>query len=1263
MLPPPPPAFGGVVVSGGGGTRGTPSAAGAGAPPPFGASSPSASPFAPPGPPQRIDPAQIPRPAAAAAAAGPAAPSAAADAAADAASPPRPIMHRTRSAPSQQQEGFSQQQQQQQDDRHVPPPPTSAFADCPGVAVADGGDASFRAMRPTLHALPRSRDLPKSVGIPLEVLVTPLAAPLPGDDAIPLLDFGAHGPPRCKGCRAYVNPGFAFLDGGASFECNLCGEVSPVPVEYSAAGGGGGGGGRLVGAVGPGASASGADAALERAAALGGPAAAGAELARGSYEFLAPAAFCARAPRPPARLFVIDASFGAGACGLTAASCRAAAAAIRAVAAQAGEARELEGERERRLLASGGGGGGGRGGAAPSPCPPTLVGLMSFGAAGLHFYSFGTGGEGEAGGGGSGGGGRGAGNRGEGEGELLSSSLEPSVLVVPDVDAPFSPVGRGLFVDVSPSLGASERRLGAMLALLERVPALHGVGGVAPPRRIPPLGGSPTPRPPPARPSRPGLRPWPRSAGGASTPSWAPWGPRGPAPGRSPCPGGAATAPARASPRTTARATPSTAATPRAPPRTTPPRSQPPPAPWRALAEFAAERQVGVDVHLAPPAGTRPDGAGARAAAALCSATGGELRLHPRWSPPPAGAVCDLSEAAVEAVGCGVGTSSRGRSGGGSGGDGGGEDDARAPPSPPSFFEPGVAHGWEAVGRLRVSRGLEVLSYSGPVHRRTPLDVDFPCLGPATTVRASLGLDGRSLPGGGARRPAEAALQFAVAFTHAASGSRRVRVHTLRLPVAEGAAQVFRGADVDALLACGAREVAAALRGSRRVAAAVGGGKAGASRSCRPRPGLLLRAGSAASLAGASASSAAAAAEGGDPSALPASIVASSSSSAPRRGAEQQQRPGPAGRGPRRGGRRGLSQRPASAPAPASSRRSPLTGSGCAATAAGGQLILPEALKLAPLAALALSKHPAVAARGGEAEWRWGWRWDFLAASSSPAPPQDERAAAAAALARAPRLPVPRPDPEAAAPAPAPRRRSLQQQQSRSGTSEGGERGRCSRPRPALAAAALGRGGRRLGGLLLDLRLDRVLHAGGRADPRLVEALGMHRAAREERRRRCGRFVVKVPGSAASALLWSMVEEVVGVPFFFIFFSRFFFFPFVSFLSLYSSLSRALPLSVFFLTRNFPSRFPRLPLPPSSPNNSSLGAAAQGSPCARLRPLLPLLRSSQQPLLQHQHYQQPPPLLATSALARLLPEDRSAAGPSYVEYLCWLHRQIQKRLM
>ena len=326
MLPPPPPAFGGVVVSGGGG--GTPSAAAAAGAAPFSsAAAASARPFAPPGPPQRIDPAQIPRPTAA--------PAAAADAAdaASSSSSLRPVVHRTRSsssssssAPRQQQEagfGFSQQQQLGED-RHVPPPPTSAFPDCPGVAVADGGDASFRAMRPTLHALPRTRDLARSVDVPLAVLVTPLAAPLPGDDAIPLLDFGPSGPPRCGSCRAYVNPGFVPLDGGASFGCNFCGEVSAVPLEYSSAGGGA----RVVGAVGGGggvgssssSSIGEADAALEQAALGGGPPLA-LELSRGSFEFLAPPAFCVRPPRPPARLFVIDASFGAGACGLTAASC------------------------------------------------------------------------------------------------------------------------------------------------------------------------------------------------------------------------------------------------------------------------------------------------------------------------------------------------------------------------------------------------------------------------------------------------------------------------------------------------------------------------------------------------------------------------------------------------------------------------------------------------------------------------------------------------------------------------------------------------------------------------------------------------------------------------------------------------------------------------------------------------------------------------------------------------------------------------------
>ena len=1101
MLPPPPPAFGGVVVSGGGGTAGgTPSAA-AGAS--YSSSSSSAPhPFAPPGPPQRIDPSQIPRPTAAAAAVTDAA------SAASASSSLRPVTHRTRSAPrQQQQDGFSQQQQQlQQQDRHVPPPPTSAFADCPGVAVSDGGDASFRAMRPTLHAFPRTRDLAKSIGIPLAVLVTPLAAPLPGDDAIPLLDFGAAGPPRCQGCRAYINPGFVPLDGGASFGCNLCGEVSTVPLEYSAAGGGA----RVVGAVGSRGSGE-ADAALERAALDSSSSCSGLpppalELERGTFEFLAPPAFCARAPRPPARLFVIDASFGSGSCGLTAASCRAVAAAIRAVAAQAKESREAEVERERRLFAASGGAA--PGSSVASSAPPTLVGLMSFGAAGLHFYSFGTGG------GESGGEARGE-KGGESSEELLSTSMEPSVLVVPDVDSPFSPAGKGLFVDISPG-PFSERRLAALLSLLEKIPALHGVGVASATSNSDPSSSSSSSRllADPAAPSGAAL-----AAGAATLASvgggrlhafLGSVGSAGPRAGALSLPrrGGDGAGAGVASHHFSSHSFDDDAGSvDDAPPL------QKPPAPWRALGEFAAERQVGIDVHLSPPRGTRPDGAGARAAAALCSATGGAMHFLPRWAPPPAGVVDDLSEGAVEAVGCGVGATREG---------GGGGRDPRAPSPSFLFFEPGVAHGWEAVGRLRVSKGIDVLSYSGPVHRRTPLDVDFPCLGPSTTVAAELGHDGSLSTDARGFGAGQAVLQFAVAFTHAASGSRRVRVHTLRLPVAaaEGAAaQVFRGADADALLACGAREVAQALRGSRKGAAAASGGNASASSVVPAAAGLLLKAGSSASLAG-----------GADPSALPASIVAPSSSAA---GAANSNAPALPAAALAEAADEALSKARerarACVVAPLASYRER-----CAATAAGGQLILPEALKLAPLAALALSKHPAVAARGSGGGAAAG-----LPPASSPAPPQDERAAAAAALARATPASLSRD----LTPRLLPLHLLLE-----AALGGGGGQQQQGQGRKSLLAAAASLAPLPLSAEAVDasgvycLISDSavVLHAGGRADPRLVEALGMHMHRSGSGGSGSSGFVVKVPGSAASRALWEMVDEVRS---FFLFSFSFLFLP------------------------------------------------------------------------------------------------------------------------
>lgn len=52
------------------------------------------------------------------------------------------------------------------------------------------------------------------------------------EGTVPVVDLGDAGPIRCVRCRAYINPFFSFLDGGRSFQCNLCGMVNPTPSEY-----------------------------------------------------------------------------------------------------------------------------------------------------------------------------------------------------------------------------------------------------------------------------------------------------------------------------------------------------------------------------------------------------------------------------------------------------------------------------------------------------------------------------------------------------------------------------------------------------------------------------------------------------------------------------------------------------------------------------------------------------------------------------------------------------------------------------------------------------------------------------------------------------------------------------------------------------------------------------------------------------------------------------------------------------------------------
>ena len=79
-----------------------------------------------------------------------------------------------------------------------------------------------------------------------------------------------------------------------------------------------------------------------------------------------------------------------------------------------------------------------------------------------------------------------------------------------------------------------------------------------------------------------------------------------------------------------------------------------------------------------------------------------------------------------------------------------------------------VWQGWEAVGRLRMSSGLDVERYAGSFFRRTASDMDFPALSSDHSFAIQLRHDGSLNTG----RPV--LLQYALVYS-TASGHRRIR--------------------------------------------------------------------------------------------------------------------------------------------------------------------------------------------------------------------------------------------------------------------------------------------------------------------------------------------------------------------------------------------------------------------------------------------------------------------------------------------------------
>ena len=113
-------------------------------------------------------------------------------------------------------------------EQHLPPPGGIPFV------AQDQGNSSPKFARLTLNNIPSSTDALAHTGLPLGLVLQPLAPLQAGEQAIPVLDFGDIGPPRCRRCRAYINPFMIFRSGGNKLVCNMCTFPNDVSPEYFA---------------------------------------------------------------------------------------------------------------------------------------------------------------------------------------------------------------------------------------------------------------------------------------------------------------------------------------------------------------------------------------------------------------------------------------------------------------------------------------------------------------------------------------------------------------------------------------------------------------------------------------------------------------------------------------------------------------------------------------------------------------------------------------------------------------------------------------------------------------------------------------------------------------------------------------------------------------------------------------------------------------------------------------------------------------------
>ena len=110
--------------------------------------------------------------------------------------------------------------------QHACPPPADTT-----YAVDDQGVSGPDFFRVSMYNVPVTEKLRDSTSLPLALYLRPFAR-----EEVPLADFSGYDgetmPPRCRRCRAYMNPSMRFTHGGGKFVCNMCLFENPTPAEY-----------------------------------------------------------------------------------------------------------------------------------------------------------------------------------------------------------------------------------------------------------------------------------------------------------------------------------------------------------------------------------------------------------------------------------------------------------------------------------------------------------------------------------------------------------------------------------------------------------------------------------------------------------------------------------------------------------------------------------------------------------------------------------------------------------------------------------------------------------------------------------------------------------------------------------------------------------------------------------------------------------------------------------------------------------------------